>query len=201
MNILALCLIITLKILRTCTHYSFPFEMWHDTFDLQVININPKGAHTKLIKNYSFYFYSSKTEIHSELSLDCDIHIASSNLSANLVLFFYMNSFNSCIVTTINLLFYVAAVLMLVIPVVMQIYMAMTNLFERKPSFPEIDFTNLPQTTCSSVYLIDKFSCASTLITHFFTFFRDSCRLGPRFMYLATPGWVWYCYFYTASCA
>ena len=58
-------------------------------------------AHTKLIKNYFLYFYSSKTEIHSELSLDYDIHIASSNASANLVFFFNRNYFNSCIVTTI----------------------------------------------------------------------------------------------------
>ena len=45
----------------------------------------------------SLYFYSSKTEIHSELSLDYDIHIASSNASANRVCFFYMNSFNASV--------------------------------------------------------------------------------------------------------
>ena len=38
-----------------------------------------------------------KTEIHSELSLDYDIHIASSNASANRVCFFYMNSFNASV--------------------------------------------------------------------------------------------------------
>ena len=41
--------------------------------------------------------HSSEAVIHSELSLDCDIHIAFSNASANRVCFFYMNSFNASV--------------------------------------------------------------------------------------------------------
>ena len=67
--------------------------------------------------------------------------------------------------------------------------MAMANSFEGKHFFRSIAVTSLPQTTCSSVYLIDKFSSASTLVTHLFVFIRQSCRLGRRVISLSTPAY------------
>ena len=44
-----------------------------------------------------------KTEIHSELSLDYDIHIVSSNLAAILLYFFYRNSSNASLLVILSL--------------------------------------------------------------------------------------------------
>ena len=103
-----------------------------------------------------------------------------------------MNSFYSCLVTTFVCLLLIAFSSRYFIHQ-SPLSRCCSSYASHSPGGADLhgndELTNLPQITCSSLYLIDKFSSVSTLITHLFVFIRGNRRLARFFMGLPTPAY------------